>query len=1042
MRRGDRRQRVDRVGRLLGRFGTLALAAAMAGTAAAERLAVRTLTVAHGLAGDWVTALYKDSRGFLWVGTATGLSRFDGDTFVSYSRRDGLPSEIPRDILEDHTGAMWFSTDGGLVRMRQTRDASGSLFEPFELPGARGAGSIIEDRHHAIWAAASSRLFRLDLGAGAQRFETVDAPFQWSGDTNPTVNALAEGADGSLWVGTSVELLRRLPDGRWVSYTSPRSEDLRHPTSTVEVLVFDSRGILWVGGPRMVAFTPEAASDLTAERPSVLARSVPGGTARVGTLGPGTAIVWSPPAGRPPGGWVGLTAGRNGTIWASNNLGLVAYGGDTPILLGRSRGLPVDPVTCAIEDDEGGLWVGTHNRGLVRVDTAGFTSLGPEDGLLTENISSVTPDGHGGVYLSAYPPGVGLHHVVDGKVDSIRWRVPPFVTYLGWASVQDTIRDHEGDWWVPTGDALLRYRGAARFADLARLEPIAHYGKKEGMGGNEAFRVFEDSRGDLWLGVFGVGIVRWERSTGQFRQYSVKPGVPEWPAFAFAEDHSGAVWAGMWEGGLVRFRGDRCDRFPPGGGIPAGTVRSLLVDHAGRLWVGTMRAGLLRTDDPGAEQTAWAHYTTADGLASDGVLCLAEDRFGRVYAGTWRGVDCLDPVTGRVAHFDTANGLVNNSVVAAARDDNGDLWFTTQAGVSRLRPTQMEPARPPRLGIVEVRSGGTTFQVPVLGTSSVGPLQLPVGADSLEIAFTGTNFVPGQHLAFQYTLDPQERWSTPASERRLHLAGLGPGSYRLRVRAVRSDGVTSDSATVAFSIPPPVWRRWWFLGLLTLAVVGGVLAVHRARVRRLTELQRVRSRIASDLHDELGLSLSRIAILSEVASRKVDNGEARTELADIGTTARDLVAASSDMAWSLDPRRDDLPSLLARLRRLAEDVFSGAGVRWSFVAPRTMERLPLGAEQRRHIYLVLKEAIHNAARHAGASQVRLTVALDDGRLRAELQDDGRGFDADAGGDGHSGVVGHGLASMARRAAEVGGTLVIRSRPGEGTTVSLEVPLGV
>ncbi|HNX49708.1 MAG TPA: two-component regulator propeller domain-containing protein [Thermoanaerobaculaceae bacterium] len=1020
----------------------LALATALAATAGAERLAVRALTVAHGLAGDWITALYKDSRGYLWIGTATGLSRFDGDAFVSYSRRDGLPSEIPRDILEDHTGAMWFSTDGGLVRMRPTRDTGGSLFEPFELDDTRGAGSIIEDGQHVLWVTGGHRLFRLDLGAGARRFEAVEAPFRWGGDTNPTVNALVEGADGSLWVGTSVELLRHLPDGRWISYDSPRSEDLGHPTSTVEVLVFDSRGILWVGGPKMVAYTPEAASDLTTDRRSVLARPVQGGAARVGTLGPGTAIVWGPPAGRPPGGWVGLTAGRNGTIWASNNLGLVAYGGDTPILLGRNRGLPVDPVTCALEDDEGGLWVGTHNRGLLRVDTAGFTSLGLEDGLLTENISSVAPDRDGGVYLSAYPPGVGLHHVANGKVESIRWRVPSSVTYLGWASVQDTIRDHEGDWWVPTGDALLRYRGAARFSDLASREPVARYGKAEGMGGNEAFRVFEDSRGDLWLGVFGVGIVRWERSTGSFHEVPSRPGPPEWPAFAFAEDRSGAVWAGMWEGGLVRFRGDRCDRFPPGGELPAGAVRSLLVDHAGRLWVGTMQAGLLRTDDPGAERLTWSHYSTADGLASDGVLCLTEDRFGRIYAGTWRGVDCLDPVSGRVAHFDTANGLVNNSVVAAARDDNGDLWFTTQAGVSRLRPTQMEPARPPRLGIVEVRSGGTTFQVPVLGTSIVGPLRFPVGADSLEIAFTGTNFVPGQHLGFQYTLDTRDRWSTPAAERRLHLAGLGPGSYHLRLRAVRSDGVTSETATVAFSIPPPVWRRWWFMGLLTLAIAGGVLAVHRARVRRLAELQRVRSRIASDLHDELGLSLSRIAILSEVASRKVDNGAAQTELEDIGTTARDLVAASSDMAWSLDPRRDDLSSLLARLRRLAEDVFSGAGVRWSFVAPRTLERLPLGAEPRRHIYLILKEAIHNAARHAGASEVRLTIVVEDGRLRAELQDDGCGFDADTGGDGHSGVLGHGLTSMARRAAEVGGKLAVSSRPGEGTAVSLDVPLGL
>ncbi len=1019
--------------------GLAALVLAVGGSAGAERLAVRTFGVANGLAGDWVTALSRDSRGYLWVGTATGLSRFDGSAFVSYSRRDGLPSEITRDIMEDHTGAMWFSTDGGLVRMREARDASGSLFEPLELPGARGPGPLLEDRSRVVWAAAGPHLFRLDLAAGVPEFQEVEVPYRWGGNTDPRVNAIAEGPDGSLWVGTTVELLRRLPDGRWVNYRTPQSDDRDHSTSTVESLLFDSTGTLWIGGAKIVAYRPESAGAALAGERSVTARAVSGGSG--GTLGqePGTAVVWGAAGGVPATGWEGLVAGRDGTIWAPNILGLFAFRGGVPSVLNRGRGLPVDSVTKVAEDEEGGLWVGTHERGLVRVDTAGFSSLETEDGLLTENIASVVPDGHGGVFLSAYPPGKGQHHVESGRVEAIRWRLPPGVTYLGWASVQGTLRDHLGDWWLPTGDGLLRYRKVDRFADLGACEPVASYGTKDGMGGNEAFRLFEDSRGDLWLGVFGVGVVRWERATGRFRQFPLRQGVAEWPAMAFAEDHHGAVWAGMWAGGLARFSGDRCDRFPPGDGLPAGTIRTLLVDHAGRLWVGTMRGGLLRTDDPGAEHPAWVAYTTSNGLGSDGVVCLTEDRFGRIWAGTWRGVDCLEPSTGRISHYDTSNGLVNNTVVAAACDDRGDLWFATQAGVSRLRPVRGALAKAPRLGIVEVRSGGTVFPVPELGTTSAGPLRFPVGADSLEIAYAGINFMPGQQLLYQYALREGGGWSTAAAERRLHLAGLGSGRYRLRLRAVRSDGVTSEVATVAFAIPPPVWRRWWFLGLLALAVVGGVLIVHRLRVRRLTELQRVRSRIASDLHDELGLSLSRIAILSEVASRKLENGSARDELADIGTTARDLVAASSDMAWSLDPRRDDLPSLLARLRRLAEDVFAGSGVRWSFAAPRSIEPVALGAEQRRHIYLILKEAIHNAARHAGASQVRLSVALDDGRLRAELVDDGCGFDT---GDGTgSGMVGHGIGSMTRRAVELGGRLEVRSRPGEGTTLVLDVPLG-
>jgi len=1012
---GTERRPVPRLHRpLLAAF----LAAAVAAPAAAERLAVHALTAADGLAGDWITTVYRDSRGFLWVGTATGLSRFDGSVFVSYSTRDGLPDSNVRSVFEDHSGAIWVGTDGGLVRMLPTRDAAGRMFEPFALPGARGVNAIVEDRTRALWVAAGERLFRLEGDdAAGRRFAAVDAPLHWLPTWIHGVDALAAGADGSLWVGTSVELLRRAPDGRWVTYTAPPLADPEHPTSAVEALLVDGNGTLWVAGRGVVAITLEQQE----------------------AMQPGSAAVGRAFAGVPAAGWGSLAAGGDGTVWGATLGSLYAFRAAGPVRVGRDAGLLVDSVTCVGEDSMGNLWLGTDSLGLMRVDAAGFTSITTADGLLSASIAAVAPDGGGGVFLVGYPACTSIHHVTGGAVEAARWRLPADIRYLGWGSNQVTLRDSRGEWWVPTGDALLRFPAAARFADLGTRDPIARYDARNGMGDNEAFRLFEDSRGDLWLGVFRVGLVRWERSTGTFHQLSDRIGVGQagWAATAFAEDATGAVWVGLPTGGVARFRGDRCDLFPAGSDLPRGVVAALLVDHTGMLWVGNMNSGLLRTDDPAAARPVWRRFTSADGLASDGVMCLVEDRYGRIYVGTRRGVDRLDPTGGVTAHFDTANGLVNNNLVAACRDDAGDLWFATSAGVSRLRPTQAAPPAPPRLAIVEVRSGGLTLPVPELGAVAVGPWRLPVGAGNLEVAYAGINFVPGQQLRFQYTLGG-ELWSPAVAERRLHLAGLSSGSYHLRLRAVRSDGVASDIATVAFSIPPPVWRRWWFLAGVASLVAAALVAAYRARVRRITEMSRVRSRIASDLHDELGLSLSRIAVLSEVAGRK-SGPAAAGELADIGTTARELAAASSDMAWSLDPRRDDLASLLARLRRLAEDVFSGAGVRWSFVAPGAMERVPLGAEQRRHVFLVLKEAINNAARHAGATNVRLELALADGRLRATLADDGRGFAAPEPGAAGS-ATGQGLASMARRAAELGGTLAVESRPGGGTTVRLEVPL--
>lgn len=1018
------------------RAAVLSVAVAVA-AAQGEQLAVRTFTVADGLAGDWINALLQDSRGYLWIGTCTGLSRFDGAFFTSYTTLDGLPHPAVSAVAEDHTGSLWIGTSGGLVRLREFRDAHGRLFEPFELPGARAVNAVFEDSRQVLWVAAGEYLFRLQRREEEERFVLEDVPFRWLSDRTRAVMSLAEGRDGSLWVGTAVELMRRWPDGRWARYVIGSPNDPVRSAMAVGSIAVDHQGRVWLAGSEVLAYCPETDANTKSGAGIRHVAAADGGRLPALPEAAGTAVAWGISAGLPRGAYGQMGVDRDGTVWAPNLLGLFVFPGGRASVYTHASGLAEDWTTSVVEDNEGNLWVGTGSCGLMRVDRIGFTKFGADDGLIERRVAAVSPDTSGGVYLIG---GRTVHHVTDGRLEAVSWRLPRDVKYFGWGTNQVTLCDSKGEWWVPTGEGLFRFAAVSRFSDLAACEPVARYGTREGMGGSEAFRIFEDSRGDLWLGVFGAGVVRWERKTGTFHQLGAAVGDTAWAASAFAEDRTGAVWVGLYRGGLARCRGGRCDRFPPGGDLPRGFVWALLVDHIGRLWVGTDQGGLLRTDDPTAPTPFWHHYTTADGLASDGILALTEDRFGNIYAGSRRGVDRLEPATGRVAHFDTSSGLVNNNIQGACTDRNGDVWFATPAGASRLHPRAATSTTRPRLVILEVRSGGHVLPVPELGAARLGPWRLASGADSLEVAYAGITFIAGQQLRFQHAVGVPIRWSEPVAERRLHLAGLSPGRYELHLRAVRSDGATSNVSTVAFTIPSPVWMRWWFIGGMLALIIGGTVASYRVRVRRLNELARVRSSIAADLHDELGLSLSRIAILSEVASQKLGPNDAADELATIGTTARDLIAASSDMAWSLDARHDDLASLLARLRRLAEDVLTASGIRWSFSASPTVERLSLGAEQRRHVFLILKEAINNAARHAGATAVRLSVEVNSEGLRAEVSDNGCGFDISTTARSDSSSAGRGLAGMARRAHELDGRVVVTSSPGTGTVVRLEVPL--
>src|SRR5262249_26960820 len=273
---------------------------------------------------------------------------------------------------------------------------------------------------------------------------------------------------------------------------------------------------------------------------------------------------------------------------------------------------------------------------------------------------------------------------------------------------------------------------------------------------------------------------------------------------------------------------------------------------------------------------------------------------------------------------------------------------------------------------------------------------------------------------------------------------LAPGSYRFLVRAVTADGGMSlHPAMVAFTIPPPVWRRWWFV-TLSVGLFGLlVYSAHHYRVAHLLELEPVRTRIATDLHDDIGSSLSRMAILSEVAKRGTE-GPARESvkiLTDIADSARNAVDSMSDIVWAIDPRRDDLSNVVFRVRQFASDLLSAKGISWTLQAPPEFDKIKLNPQQRRHIFLIFKEAITNSARHTHCNSVWLSLGIVHNEIVGEIRDDGRGltvpFPDQPAGDGRGG---HGLENMRTRAAQLGGRLIIDSSPGLGTCIKVEVPL--
>jgi len=371
-----------------------------------------------------------------------------------------------------------------------------------------------------------------------------------------------------------------------------------------------------------------------------------------------------------------------------------------------------------------------------------------------------------------------------------------------------------------------------------------------------------------------------------------------------------------------------------------------------------------------------------------------------------------------------------------------------QHGLSRLVPEALELQAPP-VFVTGVRVAGAVHPISDTGETDLRLPDLGPGQNHLEIDFSGFQFAPGEALLYQYGMEGDvPEWGPPVAGRTVNYAGLRPRHYRFHVRAVSSAGVASPQpAVVSFVILPHFWQRWWFLLLVAGASASLVYAAYRYRLGQMLKLERVRMRIATDLHDDIGASLSHIAVLSEVAGSEVsrlelgsDGQRLHAPLARIGSVSRELIDSMSDIVWATSPRKDRLSNLAQRMREFAGEVLGNRGIEFLLHADGIDQEMKLDPDVRREVFLIFKESVNNIVRHAMATRVTCRLAMERGKLALLVSDNGRGFSADA--DGRPPVIhggGHGLASMRRRAESLGGTIEIATQNGQGVTIVARVP---
>lgn len=994
----------------------------------AQPLPIKYWTTADGLVHNRIIRIRRDSRGFLWFCTQEGLSLFDGRDFTTFDTLNGLPHLTVTDLLQTRDGSYWVTTDGGgiarffpsanccTIASDKNSNPDLKIYTIGEQLAQNRVNTVFEDHAGRIYAGTDDGAFRLEGKPGQERFRRLDP--EKSPDSLKTVTSFTEDSMGNLWIGSWNGLARVSPDGKFIRWSVRPVQKVDYVTAVIT----DGKGKVWIGARYAGIIVIDPAELTLPEQQGSKLSDLKTGIRRWFTQRDGLPDldVWS------------LHQSSDGVIWIGTEGRLTSCDGDRLRVIGDPKGINKTALAALAEDAAGNIWAGS-NSGALQVIRGGIAAWSAASGLSNELPQAIFEGRDGAVHIITSDSKIN-------RFDGEGFRSAPFPApsaLLYYESNLATLQDRQGEWWMPVREGLWRFPRADGLGQFARLKTHTVYDQRNGLPPFAVARVFEDSHGDIWCSMSGeISLVRLDRRAGRFRQFGETDGVPSHNGpTSFSEDRSGTIWAGLGAGGLLRYRNGKFKLFTAQDGLPGGGIQCLRLDRRGRLWMGSTTGGAACIETPEEDSPHFKRYTRNEGLSSDNVLSLAEGADGHIYFGTGRGLDMLPTVGGRVYSWLGSHELKFSDVSVLLADRNGYLWVGGLGGLLRL-PENKNPQSTP-IYITNVSAGDALLRLPPGGVDRVTVPELTMGQNRLRIDFTSGSFLLGERPLFQVKLAGVDAdWSAPMTQHSVAYANLPPDNYLFLIRRISARGRFDDTlASVSVTVLPPLWRRWWFLMLATLIVGLLIYAAARYRFEQRLAVERVRTRLATDLHDDIGASLSEVAILSEVVNRRVVEHLPVTEsLAQIGEVSREMLDAMNDIVWANNPRYDSLTDLTQRLRHFAVELLEARGIEFKLSFPDESVDPQLGAEVRQQVFLIGKEAINNLARHSSATTADIELMIEDRSLILRVADNGCGFAPFEAKDGN------GLRSMRSRAVELGGELAIASTPGGGAQLILRVPL--
>ena len=931
-----------------------------------------------------ISSIIQDKTGFMWFGTKAGLIKYDGYTFTKLQNvpedKSSLSNNSINIVFQDSYSNIWIGTEEGVNRYNYgTQNFSRFQIPSNESENVNRIKSITQDLSGNIWIGTQKGLY--EFVVSNENFSKI------SYEKTQQINSLFTDKSGMIWAGTEQgDLLKISPSEKTINKFSVEYSDTNPKIKSITAIFEDSKNNLWVG-----TFNGLCKFDRQSNKfiHISLLNAKPINLLSAKNQNPKEFLIRS------------IVEDFQGNLWIASQHGLFLLTNSNELayfttIENDNKSLSDNHVISLSVDRTGILWIGTYGYGVNKLypELQKFSRLSSEifgsNHINVRSIRAIYENNLSDLWIGGYN---GLDKI-NRKLNSVSHFLEKKSFY---SMLPDPDRPDEILWLGQDVGGFCKYDiKSDRLTEYKIVNPGL-------IKGEIVYSIISSKDGFLWIGT-EQGLNKFDRKSEMSTVYFNDPKNPNSLSSnkinVITEDKFGFLWIGTDIGlNVLNPINNEVKRYLNNSkGLSYNVILSIHEDEYGQIWVGTGGGGLNKF---ARETGKFYTYSNKNGLMDNVIYSILSDEVGDIWLSTNYGISKFNVKENRFINFDEKYGLQSNEFNhgASFKSKTGEMFFGGVKGFNSFYPNKInEIETVPPIAITDFKifnqsvitgklpNGRTILQKPI---SESNEIQLSYLDNAFSFEFASLEYFNTGKTKYAYKMEGLDKdWNYVDNRRFVAFNSIPSGEYVFKVKAANNEGIWNNGTQITIIITPPFWETWWFYLLIFCVVASILYFLYRYRINQLLKIENLRVKLASDLHDDIGATLSKISMQADIIKHGIDSDNTEKNLSRISELSVKAIGTMRDIVWSIDSRNDDFKNIIVKMKDEAYSILGSKNISVQFEHSSVNLDLKLSFEIRENLYFIFKESINNIYKHSNASQVNVKLSLENGFLKMEIWDNG------------------------------------------------------